>query len=120
MLLTHLALPEVFIASGQFNAACCCSGGDEEIVIFGAFQGADKSRATVDSKKNNLATFFSVTVTRAIKMTFRCYRLSRLPPKKPFQRCQFLTRTSLKIGMQMARAVPHARSGIIKHFPIVA
>jgi len=58
MPLTHWALPQVFIASGQFNAACCCSGSDEEIVIFGAFQGAAEARAKVDSKKKNLAHLF--------------------------------------------------------------
>ncbi len=30
MLLTQWALPEVFVASGQYNWSCCCAGGDEE------------------------------------------------------------------------------------------
>jgi len=55
MPLTQWALPEVFIASEQYNASCACSGSDEELYIFGAFQGAAEARAAVDSKKKKTA-----------------------------------------------------------------
>ncbi len=47
MHLTRWALPEVFVASQQYNASCGWGGPDEDIHIFGAFQGAAEARTAV-------------------------------------------------------------------------